>query len=320
MARGPIYQKNYRPQFSGHETFPLRYGWLKKTYDRVSEAEHEINNKAICWDDDAIARFGVGKNMVSSMRHWAIVAGIIEEPSGTNTVITTKFGQMLFGDNGFDPYMEHPTTLWLIHWKLATQWQKKTTWYWAFNYYPAITFERDQLVKRLERLAKDQEWQRAAHTTLKSDVACFVRTYAAHQSSGKAGHDDTLESPLTELGLIKSVSKRDGFRFVRGPKSTLGKGAFVYALIEFWLGFSSASTLSFEAIAYEPGAPGRVFLLDENDVVDRLYNIDDITGGALRWSETAGLKQVVRNPDFTLDNALEFIAIDYDNSKRKEAA
>jgi len=320
MARGPIYQKNYRPQFSGHETFPLRYGWLKKTYDRVSETAHEKNNKAICWDKDSIARFGVGKNMVSSMRHWAIVAGIIEEPSGTNTVITTEFGQMLFGDNGFDPYMEHPTTLWLIHWKLATEWQKKTTWNWAFNYYPAITFERDQLVKRLERLAKDQEWQRAAHTTLKSDVACFVRTYAAQPSSGKAGHDDTLESPLTELGLIKPVSKRDGFRFVRGPKSTLGDGAFVYALLEFWLGFSSASTLSFEAIAYEPGAPGRIFLLDENDVVDRLYNIDDITGGALRWSETAGLKQVVRNPDFTLDNALEFIAIDYDNSKRKEAA
>jgi len=320
MARGPIYQKDYRPQFSGHETFPLRYGWLKKTYDRVSETEHEENNKAICWGDDAIARFGVGKNMVASMRHWSIVAGIIEEPSGKNVVVTTELGRLLFGDKGLDPYMEHPTTLWLIHWKLATQWQKKTTWYWAFNYYPAVAFERDQLVRRLERLAKDQEWQRAAHSTLKSDVACFVRTYAAQPSSEKSGHDDSLESPLTELGLIKPISKRDGFRFVRGPKSTLGDGAFVYALIEFWLCFSNASTLSFEAIAYEPGAPGRVFQLDENDVVDRLSNIDEVTGGLLRWSETAGLKQVVRNPDFTLDNALEFVSIDYDNSKRREAA
>jgi len=320
MARGPIYKKDYRPQFSGHETFPLRYGWLKKTYDRVSETEREEDNKAICWGDDAIAHFGVGKNMVASMRHWGIVTGIIEEPSGANTVITTQFGRMLFDNKGLDPYMEHPTTLWLIHWKLATEWQKKTTWYWAFNYYPAVAFERDQLVRRLERLAKDQEWQRAAHTTLKSDVACFVRTYAAQPSSEKSGHDDSLESPLTELGLIKPISKRDGFRFVRGPKSTLGDGAFVYALIEFWLSFSRASTLSFEAIAYEPGAPGRVFQLDENDVVDRLSNIDEVTGGLLRWSETAGLKQVVRNPDFKLDNALEFISIDYDNSKRREAA
>ena len=39
MARGPLYQHGYEPQFSGHETFPLRYGWLKKAFDRVAETE-----------------------------------------------------------------------------------------------------------------------------------------------------------------------------------------------------------------------------------------------------------------------------------------
>ena len=33
-----------------------------------------------------------------------------------------------------------------------------------------------------------------------------------------------LESPLTELGLIKAIGKSNGFRFVRGPKLTLGDG------------------------------------------------------------------------------------------------
>ena len=61
MARGPLFQYTYSPQFSGHETFPLRYGWLKKAYDRVAETEHDDPNRAACWDDDAIARFGVGK-------------------------------------------------------------------------------------------------------------------------------------------------------------------------------------------------------------------------------------------------------------------
>lgn len=322
MARGPLFKRDYKPQFSGHETFPLRYGWLKKAYDRVSETEQEDNNKALCWGDDAIARFGVGKNMVASMRHWASVAGIIEEPSGTNKVVTTELGKVLFGENGLDPYLEHPTSLWLIHWKLATAWKKKTTWFWAFSHYPAVTFERDQLIKRLERLARDQGWPRVAHTTLKNDIACFVRTYAAQPVSVKAGRDDSYESPLTELGLMKPVSKRDEFRFVRGQKSTLDEGAFVYALLEFWLELSNASTLSFEAVAHEPGSPGRTFLLDENDVADRLSNIDDITNGALRWSETAGLKQVVRNPDFTLDaeHILQFIRSDYDNFSRTEAA
>lgn len=323
MARGPLYKKGYKPQFSGHETFPLRYGWLKKAYDRVAETEQEDNNKALCWGDAAIAHFGVGKNMVASMRHWAKVVGIIEEFVGKDRVGTTKFGQFLFGKGGSDPYMEHPTSLWLIHWKLATACEKKTTWFWAFSHYPAITFERDQLIKRLERLAEDQGWPRVAHTTVKNDVACFIRTYAAQPSSAKACRDDSLESPLTELGLIRPVSKRDEFRFVRGQKPTLSDGAFVCALIDFWSRSPNASTLSFEAIAHEPGSPGRAFLLDENDVIDRLSNIEDITAGALRWSETAGLKQVVRDPEFALDvdSALhQFVSSDYNNSSRTEAA
>ena len=44
-----------------------------------------------------------------------------------------------------------------------------------------------------------------------------------------------------------------------------------------------------------PGSPGRVFAFEENDVVDRLTILEDVTKGKLRWSEASGLKQVVRN-------------------------
>ena len=99
MASGLLYQNGYNPQFSGHETFPLRYGWLKKAFDCVAETEDKPDNRAACWDDDAIARFGVGKNMVASMRHWAKAARIIKE-SGPNAVLTTKLGRMLFEPKG----------------------------------------------------------------------------------------------------------------------------------------------------------------------------------------------------------------------------
>ena len=155
MASGPLYQNNYTPQFSGHETFPLRYGWLKKAFDRVAETEDKSDNRGACWDDDAIARFGVGRNMVASMRYWAKATRIIEE-TGSNSVLPTKLGRKLFKRNGLDPYMEHPATLWLIHWQLASR-VEKTTWFWAFSHYPAITFDRDNLVKKLERLATERE-------------------------------------------------------------------------------------------------------------------------------------------------------------------
>jgi len=78
MSRGPIFQPEYKPQLSGHETFPLRQGWLKKAYDAVAAEAGKPNSKDIFNSEDAVARFGVGKNMVSSMRHWANCCGIIE--------------------------------------------------------------------------------------------------------------------------------------------------------------------------------------------------------------------------------------------------
>ncbi|MXY25143.1 MAG: DUF4007 family protein [Acidobacteria bacterium] len=319
MGRGPLYHEVYKPQFSGHETFPLRYGWLKKAFDRVAETEGQPDNRAACWGDAAIARFGVGKNMVASMRHWAKAARVIEEPA-INSVRTTELGRLLFGPKGLDLYMEHPATLWLIHWQLAAS-ADKTTWFWAFSHYPAITFERDGMVKRLGRLAKDRNWSRVANTTVKNDVACFIRTYVARRPSGNAGHDDALESPLTELGLIKAIGKKDGFRFVRGSKTTLGDGVFTCALIEFWSRYApNAATLSFEAVAHAPGGPGRVFQFDENDVVDRLAALDEVTGGALRWSETAGLKQVVRNIAVNESDALSWIPGDYGAPAEREVA
>ena len=321
MARGPLFEDDYRPQFSGHETFPLRYGWLKKAYDAVAATESNPENKSVFLGEDAIARFGVGKNMVASMRHWGFAAGVLNESKTSHVIRTTELGRMIFDAGGSDPYIEHPATLWLVHWHLAAR-HDKTTWFWAFNHYPSLTFDREHLIKGVSRLVKDRGWSRVAAATVKNDVACFIRSYVSQQPSGRTGNDDALESPLTELGLIKAIGKRDGFRFVRGPKPTLGDGVFVYALLDFWSRCYSkkATTLSFEAIAHEPGGPGRVFLFDENDVADRLAGLDDATKGKLRWSETAGLKQVVRDPDLNFETKLSYVKADYPGTRRWKAA
>lgn len=318
MTRGPLYHGSYAPQFSGHETFPLRYGWLKKAYDAVAAAGGKAEIRAV-FGEDAIARFGVGKNMVTAIRHWAQAAGILVESAAEKMVCATSLGDLLFSVYGLDPYMEDPATLWLIHWQLAAL-PTKTTWFWAFNHYPGVTFEREQLIKGIERLAKDRQWGRVSAATVKNDVACFIRTYVAQQPNTRFGNDDALECPLAELGLVRAFGKRDGFRFVRGAKSSLGDGVFAYALLDFWSRYTTAATLSFEVIAHEPGSPGRVFLLDENDVADRLARLAEVTDGNVRWSETAGLKQVVRDRDISLELALGFAKADFSSTRRKEAA
>jgi hypothetical protein len=313
----PLLIPEYRPSFSGHETFPLRYGWLKKVYDEVERTQEKSNNKHVFLGEDAIARFGVGKNMVSAMRHWATCAKVVEDRPDGQGMQPAYVGHLLFGPDGLDPYMETPSSLWLIHWHLAGR-DEKTTWYWVFNLFSGMFFERETLVRGLEKLARQQGWSRVATSTLKRDVECFVRTYAARPQAASLSHDDALESPLVELGLVKTVGRRDGFRLVRGAKPSLGDGVFAFALLDFWERVTSSNTLSFEAIAQAPGSPGRVFLLDENDVADRLADIEIYTGGLLRWSETAGLKQVLRAPGTEVGHVLDLIKHDY--KTRSEAA
>ncbi len=302
----------YKPKFSGHETFPLRYGWLKKAFDAVSTAD---GGKPVFLTDDAIARFGVGKNMVASMRHWATAMGVVAEDGCS----TTPLGELLFAAEGLDPYMENPATIWLAHWHLCGD-SRNTTWFWAFSHYPEITFEREGLAKRIGRLASDLGWRRAAASTVKNDIACLVRSYASESPTGNPVHEDSLESPLAELGLVRADGEGSGFRFVRGRKPTLGAGVFLFALSKFWARSGGAQTLSFEALSHEPGSPGRVFLLDETELSDRLSSIEEDSGGAYRWSETAGLRQLIKVREPNDEMLFEFVRGDYRSEIWREAA
>ena len=161
MLRGPLYRDDYYPQLSGHETFPIRYGWLKKAFDAVRDTKDQEDNRQVFTGPDAIARFGVGKNMVASMRHWATVTGIVADDPDHRRISTTPLGDLIFGDGELDPYMEHPVTAWLLHWHLCGR-DTKTTWFWAFHYYPSISFEREALVLNQSQGGNYilQRWQR----------------------------------------------------------------------------------------------------------------------------------------------------------------
>src|SRR5438552_2795838 len=88
--------------FSGHETFVLRYGWLKKGFDAA------VKNPSVFTAEDAVVDLGVGKNMVRAIRHWGLACGVLrEEPKTRGLRLTpTDFGNFLFGNSGQDPYLE----------------------------------------------------------------------------------------------------------------------------------------------------------------------------------------------------------------------
>jgi hypothetical protein len=291
MLRGVLADSSYKAQFSGHETFPLRHLWLRKAFEAVAAYNPERAPRSVFTDPDAIVRFGVGRNMVSSIRHWALACGVVEDASGGYR--TLELGNLLLGPKGFDPYLEHPASAWLIHWLVAGRALRTTTWYWAFNYFPSPSFEREQLAAPIAEYCSGASRDPVAAVTIKRDVECFVRSYVPR--AGSESVEELTEPVLGELGLIHAIGSRR-FEFRRGPKPTLPDGIFLLGLIEFWERYAkTATTLAFEAIMYEPGSPGRVYKLDENSLAERLIGLDRTTHGVFKWSDTAGLRQVMRS-------------------------
>jgi hypothetical protein len=289
-----------RLSFSGHETFVFRHAWLKKAVEAVT------NDPTVFSEESAIVTLGVGKNMVRSIRHWALSTGVIaEEPKSRGTRLdVTPLGQMLLGRSGYDQYLEDPNTLWLLHWKLLTQEQRCTTWNWVFNRYPSTEFTRAALTQFILDEARRAGATASSENSIKRDVEVFLRTYVAASGGRKSVGEEDFDCPFTELGLIEAGND-DLFQLHRGPKQSLGDRVFVYALCDFWNGISTGQqTLALSEIAYRKGSPGTVFRLDENTISERLERLDTITGGRLVYTETAGLRQVYRNSDVVLDNVL----------------
>ncbi|CAJ9797655.1 DUF4007 family protein [Burkholderia pseudomallei] len=278
--------------FSGHETFPLRQMWLKKAFDQAIDGR--VIHKSTFGDETAIAAFGVGKNMVASIRHWALACGVMYD-AGPDEFCVGSLAMEILQDGGLDPYAENPSTAWLAHWQLAGRCFRSTTWHWLFNHVTAPTFTRQELEEPLSRYARDLDSKhRLSASTISRDLETCLRSYAPRAAGGSP--EDFAEPLLGELGLLQEVHKGQ-YAFRRGPKASLHDGVFAYALVDFWdREADGQSALAFETVAYGEGSPGRVFKLDEESIAQRLLALSDFTAGKLTWTDSAGLRQVHRKP------------------------
>jgi hypothetical protein len=276
--------------FSGHETFPFRYPWLKKGFDAVGE------NPRVFLDDNATTILGVGKNMVRSIRHWCLAARVLtDRDGGGGTLGATNLGTLLFADDGLDPYLEDPATLWLLHWQIASNRARATTWFWAFSHFHEPAFTREALTSALHKWTQTLSGKKVAESSLKRDVEVFLRTYVPSRQGRREVTEDSLDCPVVELGLITQPGGGQTYQFRRGFQRGLPDGILVYAVLNFWDNFSpTAETLALHDLARQPGSPGRLFKIDESSVAERLESVEKLTEGRLSYGETAGLRQLYR--------------------------
>ena len=108
--------------------------------------------------------------------------------------------------------------------------------------------------------------------------------------------EDSFNCPLVELGLISDSSDGFIYQFHRGGKPSLPTSVFAATLSRFWASrFDDRNSLTLAEVAYSPESPGQIFKLDEDSIVQYMEELASLTGGALGYDETDGLKQVYRN-------------------------
>lgn len=289
--------------FSGHETFPFRYAWLKKGLEGL------INKPALFTSEDAVVDLGVGKNMVRAIRHWCIATRVVEEGgllpnSRTRELEASAFGKRLLLEPGWDAFLEDDASLWLLHWNLATNETRTTTWYWAYNINKDQEFTTDEMTASLGKWLEGYE-VRVSASSLRNDVSCLIRTYASVKRGPGSTAEETLECPLTNLGLMSEVPGEKRFRFHNGQKTSLPGAIFVYALLDCWRRrHSSQQTLSVREITYGEGSPGRVFRLDDDAVLEYLDGLEELTNGRLSFSDTVLIRQVIRRSEIEPEELL----------------
>ena len=286
-----------KPMFARHETFHPRYGWFRKAF------QYTADDPKIFSREDAPVQIGVGKNMVRSIRFWGLAAKLIRENAQSSSYRvsefnTTSIGQALFSDGGWDPFMEDPGSLWLLHWLILAPRSRLPVWWLAFNEFSAVEFTEDDLESVITmKLETTADWINPHPSSVRKDISTLLRTYATTPRSKNIGIDDFLNCPFRELNLIRYSKENNKYRFSFGIQPTLPPEILIYAILDF-VGCidTKSNTVTLSRLAQEPGAPGKIFKLTESEIVAFLEpvieNVDSlkfifVTGAKLlSWSQT----------------------------------
>jgi hypothetical protein len=308
-----------KAKFTGHDTFPLRYGWLHKAVNFLnSNGKLQTSNEEKT--REAIVELGVGKNMVNAIRYWAEASSVITVFNKNNTVDhnVSETGVYLFGNSeskGKDPYLEQDASIWLLHFWLNFNSDFLTAYRYFFNYSNVQHFEKTKLVTDCTEAARRLVTNDIGNeNTLKKDIDCFLSTYCKKFKSSTAKKksiidEDHFTSPLSELNLIQDNGS--GFYISDlAERPELPVEIFIYGLIRFAqieTIDSKVNNVDFESLLTKPYSPGRIFRLSESGLGQKLDEAQEFSKGNISWIDSLGLRQVkieqtsLISPDIYLD-------------------
>lgn len=271
-------------KFRAHDTFFIRKGWLSKGMRCVAEKPDVF----VARDENPMDVLGLGANMIKALRWWLQAVGLTTESKiGRRIQTFTDLGAAVYK---FDKYIEERGTLWLLQYRLASQVDEATSWYFFFNEFSMSEFTRDDFVKALQKFIAMTGADEVALRSLTDDFDCITHTYLPRNkmNSAKSSPENNIDCPFGELGLLEVLNKRKNLYRKNIPSVETLNPFVVFAVIVD--NAHGRRELSLNELLHAPCNIGRIFNLDSVALLECLYEIEKI--GLAKINRTAGLDVV----------------------------
>ena len=287
-------------KFRAHETFFIRKGWISKGMKYVSISPDVFISK----EDNPMDVMGIGANMVKSLRYWLQAIGVTQEPSsGKRTQALTPFGQLVFAH---DKYIEEIGTLYLLHYKLASNKDMATSWYYFFNEFSLSDFAKDDFSTQISNYIKiEDDTANVALRSIEDDFTCIINTYVPRYKTmpNKISAENNIDCPFGEMGLIDIIKKEKRHTVYKKvvPSASTFNPWVILAVINDNANGNNELKLS-ELLTGENNI-GRIFNLDSIAMLDILHEAEKT--GEIKIVRTAGMDIIHLAHNYTFEECVE---------------
>ncbi len=260
-----------RYSFSGHESFQCKSLWLKKGYDYLSAGN-------LFTDVDAVAKLGVGKNMVASIRFWLRAFGL------TTTDTLSPVSKYIFDTiTGKDPFSEDINTIWLLHFLLVAS-EVASVYNLLFVEYQREKkeFTKAGLQSFIKRKCSVSEHKNLYNeNTVRKDIGVLLKNYVAPYDLKTI---EDFSAQLIGLGLIVGKGN-DTYGFKVSNPGDIAPEIILFALTRVK---GSDKTVSFDILQ----KLSLIFCLPMVSLIDVIHSIEKIFPDTLVFTDNSGIKNV----------------------------
>lgn len=266
-------------RFKGHESFTIREGWMDKALAEINKNPEVFN---INYGADAL---GMGANMAKALRYWLKAAKLIDEKTKEG-VFLNDIGKLIYAN---DRYMEDIFTLWLLHCRIASNYEQATAWNLFFNRFNYEEFDKGDFVSEMQELAllaaeEISPDKKVAESSVAGDCDAILHMYVKNRNDNGTPEEKNV-SPFAKLELLKIV---DGKYVRKQPDlNRLPEAIVLYLLVEC---LGDKTSVHMDELLTIANSPGKLLQLKRNTLAEMLEKLEKKEQVII--NRTAGLNMI----------------------------